>query len=61
MIKEDIQRDIYTWLMSDLVNLQRKFAKENKLDCAESKIEFDAIFDLIQRYKEQFKIEDLSL
>ena len=61
MIKEDIQRDIYMWLMSDLVNLQRKFAKENKLDWAESKIEFDAIFDLIQRYKDHFNIEELSL
>lgn len=61
MIEENVQRDIYTWLMSDLVNLQRKFAKENKLDCAESKIKFDAIFDLIQRYKDHFNIEELSL
>lgn len=59
--KEETLTDIYIWLMAEFVCLQSRLAQDGKLDWEESKIKIDAINDLIMKYKEEYKIEDMGI
>ena len=54
---EETLKDVYIWLMADSVCLQSRLAQEGKLDWEESKIQVDAVYNLIQRFKEHYNVE----